>query len=178
MPVADFNYSPIKPVINIDQQVVFTDASWGTTIASWNWYFMNTAQYTSIEQNPTFTYPEAGTYPIVLVVKNDRGCSDTIIKSITVSEDFGIYIPDAFTPNGDGLNDIFQPKGFGIVKYEMEIFDRWGEQLFTTKDFNEGWKGTNSRGQILKEDIYAWKIILTNVYSKSEEYTGHVSLMK
>lgn len=178
VPVADFNYAPIKPVINVDQEVVFTDASWGAPIISWNWYFMNTAQYTSVEQNPSFPYTEPGTYPVALVVKSDKGCTDTIIKSVTVSEDFGIYIPNAFTPNGDGLNDVFQPKGFGIVKYELMVFDRWGERLFTTRDFTEGWKGTNSAGKILKEDIYTWMITVTSVYSKREEYTGHVSLIR
>ncbi|HRD39415.1 MAG TPA: PKD domain-containing protein, partial [Bacteroidia bacterium] len=110
-PIADFNHAPIKPIINIDGDVVFTDASHGANIVSWQWYFMNTAQYTSTLQNPTFLYTEAGTYAVALVVKSDKGCIDTIVRPIVVGEDFGLYVPDAFTPNADGLNDIFQPKG-------------------------------------------------------------------
>jgi len=179
-PVADFNHSPIKPILNIDQYVTFTDASYGATIVSWNWYFMNTAQYTSIEQNPFFEYTEPGTYPVVLVVTTDKGCKDTLIRPLVVGEDFGIYVPNAFTPNNDGFNDVFQPKGFGIVKYEITIFDRWGEVVFKTKSFEEGWDGRyQGRGnQIVKEDVYTWLINCTSVFGKSHELKGHVTLIR
>ncbi len=182
-PVADFNHAPIKPIVNQDPFVTFTDASWGTPIVSWNWYFMNTAQYTSVEQNPTFAYTEPGTYPVVLVVKSDRGCTDTLVRPLVVGEDFGIYVPNAFTPNGDGLNDIFQPKGFGVVKYEINIFDRWGEKVFSTKEFEKGWDGTmqsknDVKYGIIEEGVYTWLINATSVFGKSHELKGHVTLMK
>ncbi len=180
-PVADFNHAPIKPIINQDPFVTFTDASWGANIVSWNWYFMSTAQYTSIEQNPQFMYTEPGTYPVALVVKSDHGCTDTIIRPLVVGEDFGIYVPNAFTPNGDGVNDIFQPKGFGVVEYELNIFDRWGEKVFSTKEFTEGWDGTfqgRKGSEIIKEDTYTWLINCTSVFGKSHELKGHVTLMK
>jgi gliding motility-associated-like protein len=179
-PVADFNHSPIKPVINIDAEVTFTDASHGATINSWNWYLMNTAQYQSIEQNPHFTYLEPGNYPVALVVKSDQGCADTIVRVVEVGEDFGIYTPNAFSPNGDGLNDTFQPKGFGITKYEMQIFDRWGEVLFQTNEFEKGWDGmfASRPGKICPTDTYTWRIKLTTVFGKAHEFTGHVTLMK
>jgi gliding motility-associated-like protein len=173
-PIADFNFAPIKPIIG--QEVVFTDASY-QSVTSWNWYFMNTPQYTSIEQNPNFIYEDAGTYPIVLVVKNDKGCSDTAIKVITVMEDYSLYIPNTFTPNGDGLNDFFQPKGFGINKYEMLIFDRWGEQIFETKDFEKGWDG-KYQGKQCPSDVYIYKIKVTNVFGEAHDFPGHVNLIK
>ncbi len=179
-PTADFNHAPIKPIINIDGDVVFTDASWGAPIVSWNWYFMNTAQYTSVEQNPTFLYTEPGNYVVALVVKSDKGCSDTLLRPLVVGEDFGIYVPNAFTPNNDEWNNVFQPKGFGIVKYELHIFDRWGEKVFHTKEFTEGWDGTfQGRGtKICKEDVYTWLITCTDVFGKSHELKGHVTLIR
>ena len=115
-----------------------------------------------------------------LVVKSDKGCYDTLIRPIVVGEDFGIYVPNAFTPNGDGMNDIFQPKGFGVVKYELNIFDRWGEKVFSTKVFDEGWDGTfQGRGKtLLEEGSYTWLINCTSVFGKSHELKGHVTLMK
>lgn len=183
VPVADFNFAPIKPIINQDPFVTFTDASYNANIVSWNWYFMNTAQYTSIEQNPTFPYTEPGTYPVALVVKSDHGCSDTIVLPVVVGEDFGIYVPNAFTPNGDGLNDVFQPKGFGIVKYELHIFDRWGEKLFHTTTFEEGWNGTKQSKKdvkygIIEDGVYTWLINVTDVFGKAHELKGHVTLLK
>ncbi len=180
IPVADFNHAPIKPIVNQDPFVTFTDASYNATIVSWNWYFMNTAQYTSIEQNPTFGYLEPGTYPVVLVVKSDFGCVDTLVRPLVVMEDFGIYAPNAFTPNGDGLNDIFQPKGFGVVDYELNIYDRWGEKVFSTKKFEEGWDGKfmGRKGDIIEEGTYTWLINCTSVFGKSHELKGHVTLIK
>ncbi len=183
VPVADFNHSPIKPILNIDQEVQFTDASYNGNIISWNWYFMNTAQYTSVLQNPTFMYTEPGTYPVALVVKSDNGCMDTIVRPLVVGEDYGIYVPNAFTPNADGLNDVFQPKGFGIVKYEINIFDRWGGKVFSTKEFEKGWDGTmqskhDVKYGIIEEGTYSWIINVTDVFGKSHELTGHVTLIK
>lgn len=175
-PIADFNFAPIRPIENLDD-VVFTDASYAAEIATWNWYFANNATYQSNLQNPQFIYPEAGTYPVVLVVKSDKGCLDTVIKVIIVGEDYGIYVPNAFTPNGDGVNDVFQPKGYGITKYDFGIFDRWGEQIFQTNNFEHGWDGT-IKGITAKNDVYSWRIKLTNVFGKSHELTGHVTLIK
>jgi gliding motility-associated-like protein len=178
-PVADFNFAPIKP-IELVEEVTFTDASHSAPIVSWNWYFMNTAQYTSIMQNPTFIYEHAGEYAIALVVKSDKGCLDTIVRKIVVGEDYGLYTPNAFTPNGDGLNDMFQPKGFGITKYELNIFDRWGEKVFSTTTFEQGWDGTFSgRSQkICEEGTYTWLINVTNVFGKAHELKGHVTLIR
>lgn len=179
-PVADFNHAPIKPIINIDPEVTFTDASHGANVVAWQWYFNSTAQFTSTQQNPTFMFTEPGTYPVALVVKSDKGCVDTIVRPIVVGEDFGIYVPNAFTPNGDGINDIFQPKGFGIVKYELQIFDRWGERIFSTKTFEEGWDGKfGSRGgDICENGSYTWLINVTSVFGKAHEFKGHVTLIK
>lgn len=179
-PVADFNHAPIKPIINIDPQVTFTDASHNATITNWSWFFMNTAQYTSTQQNPTFMYTEPGHYVVALVVKSDKGCVDTILRPIEVGEDFGIYAPNAFTPNNDGLNDIFQPKGFGIVKYQLQIFDRWGERVYETKEFEKGWDGkfAGRGGEICEEGTYTWLINAVSVFGKAHELKGHVTLIK
>jgi gliding motility-associated-like protein len=179
-PVADFNHAPIKPIINVDADVHFTDASHSASITAWNWYFMNTPQYQSTVPNPTFIYQDPGDYVVALVVKSDQGCTDTLLKKITVGEDFGLYVPNAFTPNNDGLNDIFQPKGFGVVKYNLQIFDRWGEKIFESDEFEKGWDGIyqGRGGKVCPEDTYTWKIKATSVFSKAHEFTGHVTLIK
>lgn len=177
-PIADFVNAPVKPTINSD--VFFTDASHGANIVSWNWYFTNTAQYTSNWQNPSFVYAEPGTYVVALVVKSDKGCWDTLIRTIIVEDDFGLYVPNAFTPNADGLNDFFVPKGFGIAKFEMQIFDHWGERVFRTKSISEGWDGKyqGRGGEIVKDGAYVWLINVTGVNGKAHELKGHVTLMK
>lgn len=176
LPVADFNWSPETP-LEKTELAYFTDLTTiGGPATKWNWWFINNDNI-SQQQNPTFMFPDAGVYPVVLVVKNQWGCADTILKTITIAEDYGFYIPNAFTPNGDDINDVFQPKAFGVKKFTMSIFDRWGERLFVTNDFYKGWDGTY-KGLPCKNDVYVYKITLTNSFGKIVEKTGHVSLIK
>ncbi len=175
-PVAGFEFSPIKPVENTDN-VLFTNTSIGEAQTNWNWFFMNNSGYTSSNQNTFFLFETAGNYPVAMIVKNQWGCSDTIVKVITVGEDFSFYIPNTFTPNGDGLNDVFLPKGHGIIKYQMDIFDRWGEKIFSTKEFSVGWDGT-FKGKKCEVDTYTWKIILSDPAGRAKEFTGHVNIIE
>jgi gliding motility-associated-like protein len=160
--------------------VEFLDASHDANVTAWTWNFSNLANQVKLTNNVTMVYPDAGNYAVALVVISDHGCRDTIVKSITIGEDFGIYVPDAFTPNGDGLNDTFQPKGYGVVKYQLSIFDRWGEKLFQTTSFDQGWDGTFSGrgGDIVKQDVYVWHIKLVSVFGKEKEMSGKVLLTK
>ena len=178
IPVADFNFSPTKPIIN--ENIEFTDASREAPIAEWSWSFSQIKAQAFYKPVVNMSYLDPGSYAVALIVISDHGCKDTIVKPILVGDDFGIYVPDAFSPNGDGVNDIFQPKGFGITKYELNIFDRWGERLFTTTEFTQGWDGTYPKrgSEVLKQDVYVWKIKLTNNLGKSKEFSGKVTLLK
>ncbi|MDO9001103.1 MAG: gliding motility-associated C-terminal domain-containing protein [Bacteroidota bacterium] len=173
-PRADFEFSPLKPVENIDN-VEFTNTSTGLNNISWNWYFVNNNGYTSTSQNTNYMFQEAGSYPVAMIVQNKWGCIDTIVKTITIAEEQTLYVPNAFTPNGDGINDIFLPKGKGLVKYNLLVFDRWGEKVYETSDFSAGWDGA-FKGIECKEDVYVWKITATFPQGKVKEYTGHVTL--
>jgi gliding motility-associated-like protein len=174
IPTAMFEYSPAKPLEMVDE-VTFTDGSSGPEINSWHWYFMSNSGYQSTSQNPLYTFEKAGVYPIALVVTNKWGCSDTVVKSIIVGEGNSFYIPNAFTPNGDGINDTFFAKGFNVSKFEMTIFDRWGEKLFHTNELGGEWNGT-FKGQDCKDDVYVWKVSVTMPDSKTKVYTGHVTI--
>ena len=110
-------------------------------------------------------------------MKNKFGCSDTIIQVINVAEDHSLYVPNAFTPNYDGRNDVFLPKGRGISKYNLMVFDRWGQKLFESNEFTEGWDGTFG-GVLCKNDVYIWKIIASFSNAKPKEYTGQIMLIK
>ena len=135
----------------------------GRTYYKLELYFVNTAIH--FYYTKPFAYTE-GTYVVALIVKSDKGCLDTLLRPLVVGEDFGLYVPNAFTPNEDGINDGFQPKGFGIAKYELYVFDRWGEKLFHTKIFEEAWDGTyQGRGHtICEEGVYTWLIEATDVF--------------
>ena len=98
------------------------------------------------------------------------------LDSITGDTLFAIYIPNAFTPNGDGINDSFSPQGqgFDAEDYELSIFNRWGDVIFLTRDSNSGWAGSYG-GRIVPEGAYAYRIDVKNQLDGSNHaYDGHV----
>jgi PKD repeat protein len=139
-PVANFTMNP-NPTSILDTYVEFTDLSY-SNINSWQWNFAGLS--TSNIASPNYTFPDvAGDYQISLLVTNSNGCVDSISKTLIIKPEWGIYIPNAFTPDGDGDNDGFAPNGFGILEkdYSFYIFDRWGEKIFETQLLFEtmGW---------------------------------------
>jgi gliding motility-associated-like protein len=177
-PVADFVYNPIRPHLGVDDEITFTDASYDANITNWTWYFLTPNQIIDTVQNPKVTYTQTGDFNVTLIVTSDFGCSDTTYKVITVSEDFAIYIPNAFTPNGDNINDVFYPKGLGFTKYSMSIFDRWGEEIFKSTDLEKGWNGTYQKrsGDVCPNDTYIYKIQLETIYGEHKDILGHVTI--
>jgi gliding motility-associated-like protein len=179
-PVAAFTASP-QPATILEPTVQFTDKSTDNYgIVSWQWVFNDPADGTSTLENPAYTYTDTGTYCAQLVVINKFGCTDTITQCEIIQPFFTLYIPNAFTPNGDGLNDIFQVKGNFICGFQMYIFDRWGMQLYYTEDINKGWDGTvNGGSNIVQEDSYVYLINAIDCISHAKhQYLGKITVVK
>jgi len=146
-------------------------------VVKWLWDFMSDGNYLDTVKNPVFNFKDMGRYMTSLIVTSDHGCKDTIFKTIIIDDEFGLYIPNAFTPNGDGLNDEFMPKGHAIEKWDMYIFDRWGNILFHTKEFGKGWDG-KVKGADAPNDVYTYLIKVKTSGGKIKEFKGHVTLLK
>ena len=100
----------------------------------------------SNEKNPIHTFNSPEVYNVSLNAINQFGCSSLAYQTIQINPEYTFFIPDAFSPDGDGLNDTFQPKGDRISSFNMKVFDRWGGILFESSDINYGWDGTNNEG--------------------------------
>lgn len=177
-PVACFTYSPLQTTI-LDPLISFSDCSSGAS--QWSWTFGDTANSTSVLQSPTFIYSDTGTYNVQQVVCNANQCCDTISDVVVILPDYTIYIPNSFTPDGDGLNDFFIPKGINIDNghFEMWIFDRWGNQIYYTKTLSKPWDGkANNGSKLAQEDVYVWKIHTVDNFKKKKEYVGHVTTVR
>lgn len=177
VPEADYFVNPqtsdiLEPIAN------FNNTSFGAYTKFW-WYFGDASPVDTIHQNPTHIYSDelATSYMSTLIIQNQYGCSDTTQRLVVINPNYVIYIPNAFTPNADGLNDIFQAKGYYISKFEMNIFDRWGEQVFATGDISKGWDGT-FKGKMCENSVYVWKVTVIDVQKKRHELSGHVTLIK
>lgn len=108
---------------------------------------------------------------------NNYNCIATDDICVEVTTNYNVYIPNIFTPNEDGMNDVFLVYGTGLTKFEMTIFDRWGEKLFVSKDQLTGWDGTY-KGKLSKNDVYPYMIQYTSLDGQKHTKTGHVTLMK
>jgi len=178
-PVADFMLSPV--VGSIENPIIhFYDQSF--LASTWSWNFgegiSGSANYSSLP-SPMHNYMNDGTYIISLFVQTIHGCVDSTTKDVTIKPDFTFYIPNVFTPDGDGMNDFFQGFGTNIAEYEMYIFNRWGEQLYYTDDYNKPWNGRDVKtNDNYIQDVYVYKIIIKDINGKTHKYYGHITLLR
>ncbi|MEZ5173263.1 MAG: PKD domain-containing protein [Bacteroidia bacterium] len=172
VPVARFSFSP-NNADNFNPVIQFHDESENAVF--WNWTFSD-GSYTP-EQNPEHEFPDTGSFSACLKVSSNFGCEDYMCKKIEIDPYPTIYAPNAFTPNGDGTNDVFTIKMSYIDRYLLEIFDRWGELLYETTDQNAGWTGIY-QGRLCQEDVYVWRVTYTDILRKSDQIIGRVTLIE
>lgn len=114
------------------------------------------------------------------MAKNKFGCSVLEELCITINDDFDIYVPNTFTPNGDGLNDSFYPiiSAAHCKSYSFDIFDRWGELIYHSNDQTQTqWNG-EYRNEPSTDGTYVWKLTLTSSRGKAYQKVGYVTIIK
>jgi gliding motility-associated-like protein len=133
---------------------------------------------TSTLVNPIYNFNEPGKYLVTLIAMNGF-CSDTAYKTVECLPDFTFYAPNTFTPNNDKRNDFFYPLGEGwdVKTYNLMIFDRWGEKIYATNQYDAWWDGTY-KGEVVKEDTYIWKVNLKDIFGKPHNYVGHITVVR
>jgi gliding motility-associated-like protein len=173
--VADFTASP-QPTTIFNSEITFTDLSTGGPV-QWTWYFGQLDS--SSGQNPSYSFPNdgPGCYDVILIADNAYNCPDRDTLNVCIDPEFTIFFPNTFTPNGDGMNDGFIGIGEGIAKYEMWIFDRWGNMIYYTDDITKPWDGT-IQGKMCQIDTYVWKAHVTDVFDKKHKFIGHINLIE
>lgn len=175
LPVANFNMDPERTNI-LQATIEFTDLS-VYDISSWEWDF-GTGDG-SAEQNPVYTYTDTGIYVVWLTVETIHGCEDQTSRRIEIDPDVMFYIPNSFTPNGDGRNDYFRPYGEGVKwdTFEMSIYDRWGEEIYYTGNIDEPWKGWYMDREV-EMGVYVFMIKIFDLKGELHTYRGHVTLVR
>ncbi|MFN5182900.1 MAG: PKD domain-containing protein [Bacteroidota bacterium] len=174
---AAFVANPNETTI-IDPTVQFVNQS----LNAISYYWQLTEDSSSTLTNPVWNYTEPGTYNIMLIATNQWGCNDTTYNTVIVNPDVALYVPNAFTPGDENnLNDQFIPylSGTDLSSFRMEIYDRWGEQIYATEDITKGWNGRkNNNGELVQIDVYVWKIYYRNDENKAASKVGHVTILK
>ncbi len=181
-PIAGFSIQPA----DIASPVYFIDEAIGANTYTWNFgdpFVKNQLLNTSTIANPSHTYEDETPYSYIVTqwVMNQYGCRDSISHPIEPLPFWTFYIPNAFTPNSDGNNEGFRGKGLNIHSYNLWIFDRWGNRIFYSDNLEESWNGTvqgKSSAEIVQQDVYVWKVKFKDVFNKSHERVGTVTIVK
>lgn len=176
-PVPAFIFTPDDATI-FNPNIWFWNGSIGADSYFWDFGGLGT----STDANPSFEFPDSiiGTYPVCLTATNAIGCSQTVCQDVFINGEFWIYVPNAFTPDNDGLNDIFfaQGRGFDNNDFKLFIFNKWGEKIFEADNPSTYWDGTY-KGEMVKQDVYVWRILCKDNYTnEKKEFRGHVTLLR
>lgn len=171
-PAVSFHADP--PVTTLDHPAIrFFNTS--VDADSFMWHFGDALNSVSLEVSPVFSYDSVACYTVTLEAANAAGCSATGQGVVCVEDPYALYMPNAFTPNGDGINDVLLP--FTSVRapegFRFQVHDRWGAPFFTTDDPHMGWNGEDAH-----DGLYIWTIRLTDALGDAHEHRGHVVLLR
>lgn len=155
----------------------FQDQS--TNATSWLWDF--NGETTSTQQNPAHTFDGTGTFTVTLHIESAEGCQDSIQMYLDIREELIFYVPNAFTPDGDEFNNVWQPiftSGFDASDYHLLIFNRWGEVVFESYNHEVGWDGTYG-GKLVADNVFTWVIEFGDI-NNDERHTvnGHLTILR
>ncbi len=173
-PVAMFTESPSH--VSIMDPVIFFD-NLSMNAYSSNWHFGDGT--TSDLFEPVHQFFNVDTFTVMLVVQSNHGCLDTAYDDVYVKEIFTLYVPNAFTPDDNGLNEYFMPVGNDIdpKQYKFMVFDRWGEMVFETTNVTEGWDGKVKGKDITSDAVFSWVIIYHDKAGLAQKRIGSVTLL-
>ena len=156
-----------------DLAITFQNLSLNAT--TYQWYFGDGNSSTVVHPNNTYDNP--GTYYITLIAIDDKGCKDTIIKPIGIQEEYYIYVPNTFTPDGLRFNSTFRASTIGIKTLQVRIFNRWGEVVFSSDELDFEWDGKYQNIPV-QDGTFSWKISYITNQGIEELITGHVNLIR
>ncbi|MDX1684917.1 MAG: gliding motility-associated C-terminal domain-containing protein [Saprospiraceae bacterium] len=163
-------------VSSLDPTIMITDISVNST--GREWLLENYAIY--YDSTFTYTFTDTGMNQVRLIVVDRFGCADTLTRSVDVVPFNSLYFPNAFTPNGDGQNDLFKPVGSpdGLKAYNLEIYNRYGELIFKSTEVSDGWDGTAGSGRAVEEDVYIMQYQYLTPRGELIENKGQILLLR
>jgi gliding motility-associated-like protein len=179
-PEANFAISK-NPATWFETEIQTTESCTGDVV-EYDWFSLGANNIINNGGSAFFTYPEgvAGTYPITLIATTNEGCSDTITLEIEIVPDVIFYAPNSFTPDNDEHNQTWAivVEGIDYQNFSLEIFNKWGETIWETKDIKAEWDGTYNN-QKVTEGTYIWRAIYKDRENDGRKiHTGYINLIR
>lgn len=175
VPVAGFDYSP-REVSNLKPNIQIMDLS--NKAIEWEYDF-GTGDKSEL-QNPSYVFRDTGFFEIKQLVKTKDGCVDSAFLMVDITPINTVFLPNAFLPSTEGDNGTFRPagNGFGIKGYQLSIYDRYGEELYRTDNWDKGWTGLDKNGRTAPNGTYIVKVRLTGPRGEQKELQGSAVLIR
>ncbi len=178
VPVANFTIDPEDEVI-YDLNITFTNASEGASQYYWNFG----DGFTDRAIDPLHNYSTGGYYIVTLLAENEFGCTSEMQQAVNIDNTFHMFMPNSFTPDDDGLNDLFIPKFSSTVeieKYTFNVLNRWGDLVFSTNDPGTGWTGNVRNGDYyVHNDVFTWTVEIDfNNKQVGKKFNGSVLILR
>ena len=142
-----------------------------------SWNFGDNSSLNYVDYDPEYTYSDTGIFEIKLIVFNSYSCSDTSYQLVEILPVDDIFVPSAFSPNGDGFNDVMYVRGRKIKEVKFVIYNRWGEKVFETTDKNIGWNGRH-RGEKAQSSVYVYYVEAEVEDVGRVEQKGNITLVR
>lgn len=175
-PIAGFDPVPPESILEDNEATIdFSNTSISGDDLTYSWNFGDSE--TSTSASPSHVYTEAGEYTVTLDIITENGCESSTEMNVTVHPDFVVYAPSVFSPNGDGLNDVFEIKGIGLKKFNLQVFSRWGELIFESTNIEDQWDGKYN-GEFVPTGTYVYTIKYTSMLDKDKVLEGTVTVLK
>ncbi|MFH0867361.1 MAG: PKD domain-containing protein [Bacteroidota bacterium] len=173
-PFASF-YENVNTISILDPVIYFNNTSSTTYSSYWNFGDGGTSTAT----DPWHKFTMIDTFTVMLVITSDHGCLDTAYDDIYIKDILTLYIPNAFTPDDNGINEVFMPYGNEIdpEHYQMMIFNRWGEMVFKTDNLQIGWDGKVNGSSVISDAVFSYVIIYTDRNGLSQKKIGSLTLL-
>ncbi|MES2560748.1 MAG: T9SS type B sorting domain-containing protein [Bacteroidota bacterium] len=173
----------IKPIMSITSDVrsVFRNQPvniyyHGSSNDKLNWQIDKSNTSNPFGNGINIRFNDTGEAVIKVISVNPLGCIDSAFQKVEIRDE-EIFFPTAFTPNGDGLNDLFKPQGLGVKEFRLSVFNRWGQTIFMTKDPDVGWDGT-ADGVPVQTDVYSYQCDMVGLSGKVYGYNGNVTVIR
>lgn len=182
-PVPTASFMPERYLTFLDDGVANVHfINYSSNAESYLWDFGDPASTdnSSTETSPDHTYTNSGIYKIWLYVTSDFGCADSTVHEVSIQKPFYFYVPNSFSPDGDGINEVWLPVGTGVKEdeYECIVYDRWGRMVFRTTSLYQPWDGTDKGGKPLPVGSYVYSIRTFTMDLIPKEFLGTVTIIK
>ena len=180
-PFVDFSWNPELSDV-FDGNINFTSLTNGGVV-NYEWNFGDSLSLNNIsnDENPSHKYLYPNYFNVWLYGATAYGCADSVMHTVRIKDVTAFYIPNAFTPNENNVNEIFLPVFFNYEfdNYKFVIFNRWGTEIYSTNNPEEGWDGrVSGKSSIVQSDVYVWKINYKESNGLTIQKIGMVTLIK